>query len=97
MIRFIADLLREWFGCQIFMIVDTDCPRQVGKSINKRLTCEHLDLDAVAVRKAADQGNALAQFNLGSMYAKGHGVPQDYVFAYVWFDLAVPQFPASKI
>jgi TPR repeat protein len=48
------------------------------------------------VRKAADQGNALAQFNLGSMYAKGHDVPQDYVLAYEWFDLAVPQFPASK-
>jgi TPR repeat protein len=64
---------------------------------NKRWTCEHLDLDAVAVRKAADQGNALAQFNLGSMYVTGHGVPQDYVLAYVWFDLAVPQFPASKI
>jgi len=47
------------------------------------------------VRKAAIQGNALAQFNLGSMYAKGHVVPHDYVLAYVWFDLAVPQYLQS--
>jgi TPR repeat protein len=30
------------------------------------------------------------------VYAKGHGVPQDYGLAYAWFDLAVSQFPASK-
>ena len=28
-------------------------------------------------RKAADQGNAGAQYNLGAMYAKGEGVPKD--------------------
>ena len=32
-------------------------------------------------RLAADQGYAAAQFNLGVMYAKGQGVPQDYVLA----------------
>ena len=30
-------------------------------------------------RKAADQGYAGAQYNLGVMYANGQGVPQDYV------------------
>ena len=29
-------------------------------------------------RKAAEQGDADAQYNLGVMYAKGQGVPQDY-------------------
>ena len=29
-------------------------------------------------RLAAAQGDALAQYNLGVMYAKGQGVPQDY-------------------
>ena len=32
-------------------------------------------------RKAADQGFADAQFSLGWMYGKGHGVPQDYAQA----------------
>ncbi len=29
-------------------------------------------------RKAAEQGHAYAQFNLGYMYRFGQGVPQDY-------------------
>ncbi|HEY0418322.1 MAG TPA: hypothetical protein VGC80_02270, partial [Acetobacteraceae bacterium] len=29
-----------------------------------------------------------AQGNIGAMYALGHGVPQDYVTAYLWFNLA---------
>jgi uncharacterized protein len=32
-------------------------------------------------RKAADQGAALAQFELGLMYRQGHGAPQDRVSA----------------
>jgi TPR repeat protein len=39
-------------------------------------------------RKAADQGNALAQLNLGIMYYEGKGVPQNYVQAYLWFNLS---------
>jgi uncharacterized protein len=31
----------------------------------------------------------LAQVNLGRMYAKGRGVPQDYVTAHMWFSLAI--------
>ncbi len=32
----------------------------------------------------AEQGDADAQFNLGVMYASGHGVPQDYAEALSW-------------
>lgn len=35
---------------------------------------------------AAEQGHALAQFNLGVMYARGQGVSVDYVIAYMWFN-----------
>jgi hypothetical protein len=41
------------------------------------------------LRKAADQGNAKAQFALGEMYAAGRGVPQNNFQAYVWFSRAV--------
>ena len=37
---------------------------------------------------AAGQGYASAQVNLGLMYANGEGVPQDYVQAHMWFNLA---------
>ena len=39
-------------------------------------------------RKAAEQGYARAQNNLGVMYDNGEGVPQDYVTAHMWFNLA---------
>ena len=39
-------------------------------------------------RKAANQGHAAAQNNLGLLYEDGRGVPQDYVQAHMWFNLA---------
>lgn len=39
-------------------------------------------------RKAADQGDADAQYNLGIRYADGKGVSQDYIEAHKWFSLA---------
>ena len=39
-------------------------------------------------RKAADQGDAPAQVNLGVMYENGSGVPEDLVKAYVWYNIA---------
>ena len=39
-------------------------------------------------RKAADQGLAQAQLNLGVMYANGTGVPKDNVLAYMWANIA---------
>jgi TPR repeat protein len=39
-------------------------------------------------QRAADQGDALAQSNLGFMYLNGEGLPQDYVRAHKWFNLA---------
>ena len=35
-----------------------------------------------------EQGNATAQYSLAVMYAKGQGVPQDYIYAHMWFDIA---------
>ena len=43
------------------------------------------------VRQAAEQGDATAQFNLGVMYAKGEGVPQDDAEAVQWYRLAAEQ------
>ena len=47
--------------------------------------------DAEAIRwfhLAAEQGDALAQPNLGQMYFNGRGVPQDDVSAHMWLNLA---------
>ncbi len=42
-------------------------------------------------QKAAEQGHAWAQVNLGLMYARGQGLAQDYVQAYRWYTLAAGQ------
>lgn len=39
-------------------------------------------------RTLANNGNPPAQYNLGVMYTRGEGVPQDLVQAYFWFSLA---------
>jgi TPR repeat protein len=39
-------------------------------------------------RTAAERGFAPAQEGLASLYIKGHGVPQDFVLAYMWLNLA---------
>ena len=42
-------------------------------------------------RKAAEQGDAVAQNNLGVSYAKGEGVPRDAAQAVAWFRKAAEQ------
>lgn len=51
------------------------------------------DLQAAlrAWRPAADQGDALAQYNLGALYARGRGVGKDLGEAAKWFRLAAEQ------
>ncbi len=42
-------------------------------------------------RPLAEQGYAPAQYNIGSMYKNGHGVPQDYAEAARWYRRAAEQ------
>ena len=46
--------------------------------------------DAVlsSLREKAEQGDASAQSNLGLMYTNGQGMPQDYIQAHMWYNLA---------
>jgi hypothetical protein len=49
---------------------------------------------AIALREwtpLAEQGDAVAQYNLGQMYHNGDGVPQDYKTAVKWYTLAAEQ------
>ena len=39
----------------------------------------------------AKQGDAIAQYNLGVMYVKGEGVPENNIRAYVWWSMAKTQ------
>ena len=61
--------------------------------------CEGIPHDYVKARKwyekAAAQGDADAQFNLGVMYRQGKGVRQDYVKARKWYEKAAAQGDAD--
>ena len=46
-------------------------------------------------RKAAEQGDAAAQYNLGVIYYNGEGVTQDYAEAVKWYRKAAEQGYAS--
>ncbi len=47
------------------------------------------------LRPLGGKGDALAQFNLGAMYERGQGVPQDYFQAVRWYRRAAEQGHAS--
>jgi len=52
---------------------------------------QDLEVGAIWLRKAADQGNAAAQWSLGNMYRNGEGVEQDYLQAVAWYRKAAEQ------
>jgi hypothetical protein len=47
------------------------------------------------LRKAAVQGHAIAQYNLGWMYGNGQGFTQDYAHAVKWYRKAADQGVAA--
>ena len=40
-------------------------------------------------QRAAENGHTLSQYQLGYRYETGEGIPQDYVQAYKWQELAI--------
>ena len=73
------------------------CARRLRTALTASLVLGALAKAAVAgslediYRVGAEKGDASAQFSLGFMYELGQGVPQDYVQAYMWFNLAAAQ------
>ena len=50
---------------------------------------------SAATRLAAEQGDVVAQHDLGGAYARGEGVPQNYAEAVTWFRRAAEQGHAA--
>ena len=54
-------------------------------------------VEAVAwYRKAAEQGHIEALHKLGRMYHQGRGVPQDFVEAHRWYNLAASRLTGDQ-
>jgi TPR repeat protein len=58
---------------------------------------DDLNLGVSWYRKAADQGDAMAQNNLGVAYYDGTGVAQDYVQAHKWWNLSAASGNADAV
>jgi TPR repeat protein len=71
---------------------DRVVPRDSQGVIPKNYT-----LAAMWYRKAAEQGNADAQNDLGLLYEDGKGVPQDYSESYFWLNLAAASAVNSQV
>ena len=72
----------------VFFINEFDTTsRGLGRSAIER--------DAAWYRKAAEQGYASAQYNLGVLYENGDGVPKDAAEAALWYRKAAEQGYAS--
>ena len=65
-----------------------------GNNFLKGLNAYHSGDFATALsewKPLAEQGHSPSQYNLGFMYYKGEGVPQDYETAVKWYTLAAEQ------
>src|SRR5258707_15092327 len=51
---------------------------------------------AMWYRRAAEQGDSLAQYSLGLLYDRGQGVPRDIVEASKWLNLATAAAPRGS-
>lgn len=69
------------------------------KKINAPAHCEDPGADSEAAFKEfkplAEKGDARAQFELGYMYERGKGIPQDYAESLSWFRKSAAQGNAS--
>ena len=50
-----------------------------------------------SLRQAAEQDYAYGMLQLGLAYGTGDGVPQDYVQAHMWVNLAASRFAVSQV
>lgn len=60
------------------------------KNVTARINPDQL-IAFTRLKKAAEKGNAEAQFELGRIYGNGDGVPQDYQTALDWLEKAASQ------
>ena len=64
---------------------------QVVREVNMKKAAKGLSVTIQNLRKAAEQGDAEAQFSLGSCYDEGEGVRVDKSLAVKWYRRAAEQ------
>lgn len=79
-----------WYQLAVPKITDPD---QKAEALNNMAVAYELTMNYLPAfqnyQKAAEMGFALAQLNLGKLYAEGHGTPQDNKQAFAWVSTAI--------
>ncbi|HHF5474779.1 TPA: tetratricopeptide repeat protein [Haemophilus influenzae] len=86
------------FGASVFSFQSTAWADTLEQQFQQGLTAYEQSNYQTAFKlwlPLAEQGDAQAQFNLGTMYADGRGVKQDDVEAVKWFRKAAEQGVAN--
>lgn len=94
-----SDALRAWIRAQDLGLLDLIDAGNEWAQLLKGMFRHAEDKDYASAREyyelAAEQGNALAQYNLGVLYSKGSGVRQNYKRAKEYYELAAQQGHAN--
>ncbi len=67
------------------------CGESTSPSSSKQEPASTAEIKFAELKKQADSGDAVAQYNLGSSYHTGKDVPKDYAKAFQWFEKAAAQ------
>src|SRR5262245_13529715 len=91
-----ADMARVWVAAlAVLMIIGSATTAVAGDAEDCSNYNAPLKTDPArtvsACRRLAEQGVALGQSNLGVLYTRGQGVPQDFNEAVIWFRKAAEQ------
>src|SRR5271157_1133680 len=72
-------------------------PEEINPAAYEQLSAKYhaVKRNRLEYFKAAEQGDAVAQYNLGNLYYHGQGLPQDYAQAALWFRKAAEQGDAD--
>jgi hypothetical protein len=68
---------------------ESETIHDIAKAERSDKSC--LNETIISITKAAEQGDAAAQYNLGAMYFRGQGITQDYKESAKWFTKAAEQ------
>ncbi len=92
--------MKKIFPLLLFMISLTAAAQNADKLYTQGKALydkEKYDEAVLKLRPAAEQGHKKAQYRMGRLYSKGHGVPKDHTKAVYWYEKAAAQGHAKSM
>ena len=81
----------RWFAVLALVASGGGILSGAAETCYEAMLAQHFEAAFALCRPLAEQGEAIAQLDLGAMYFDGKGVPQDYAEAVKWYRKAAEQ------